>query len=83
MCDVNYQLRAELCAHTTLCRDKPFHRNFATRLKFCNSGSDFTDGYRTCFKFGLPLDAGFKLHRTVREFEVHQGQPGGRVAQRF
>ena len=80
MCDVQYKLCTELRAHATLCCEKSIHRNSAAYRILCYNSSDFTDGHRTHFKLGLPLDTCLKLHRMMGEFEVCQGQPGGRVA---
>ncbi len=80
---VERNLCTELRAHAALCREKSFYRDAAADLKLCYGGGHFPNRYRAYFQFGLPLDTGFNLHRTVREFEVDQWQPGGRVAQRF
>lgn len=79
--DVQYELRALLRAHAAPACEKPLHRDLPAHLKSDSRGSHFTDGNRAHFRFDLPLDTRFKLHRTMRKPEVHQRQPGGRVAQ--
>ena len=67
-------------AHAAPGCQKSLYRYPVADMKLCNSSGYIPDGHHTRFKFGLALDAGFQLLRTVREFEVHQRQPGGRVA---
>lgn len=76
---VQNELCAELRAHAAFSGQKSLNRYHVARMKFRHGRSYFTHRHCASFKDRLPLDAGFDLHRAVREPDVHQRQPGGRV----
>ena len=78
--NVQNELCAELCAHAAFRCEKTVYRYPVARFKNRNGRGYITDGHRADFTFGLPLDAGFDLHRTMQQPKIHQGQAAGRVA---
>lgn len=71
MCDVKYKLCAELSTHAALRCEKSLYLDRAASLDLCNCLSNFANRNSSGFKFRLPLDAGFLLHRTMPKPEVH------------